>query len=200
VDALAAAHEFRKIAPEYFHILTKCPATFCKQRDNANMVYRRPHIVVSGSSNDEIVTVNWSPPFEGPLSVRTDMVEPYYEAYAAFECMLDNKFVRNTTQQTSKLFQELADYANEYTWERKLHEGQMLVFNNRRMLHARRSFELLLEEEGATDGKVVGRHLVGCYTNIDDTLSRYRVLLRQRLSKDEAFSLLNVGNGSPAVN
>lgn len=93
VDAMAAAEEFRRIAPEHFDVLTKCPATFVKQREGADMIYRRPHIVLDDGGT--VVSVNWSPPFEGPLSVSPESVEAYYRAYAAFERMVDNSFQRN---------------------------------------------------------------------------------------------------------
>jgi hypothetical protein len=69
----------------------------------------------------------------------------------------------------------------------------MLVLNNRRMLHGRRKFSAA---EGASveDGR---RHLVGCYTNIDDTLNLYRVLLRER--GRASTSILNVGNGTAII-
>ena len=40
------------------------------------------------------------------------------------------------------------------------------------------------------------RHLVGCYTNIDDTLNSYRVLLREKGFASATPTLLNVGNGT----
>ena len=189
IDALAAAEEFRRIAPEHFETLTRCPATFVKQREGADMVYRRPHIVVDDS--EDVVAVNWSPPFEGPLCLPASSVEPYYLAYAAFERMLDNSLPPEDENGLLPLAltRSLREYANTYTWEHRLEPGEIMVFNNRRMLHGRRGFSF--------NGEHGGRHLMGAYTNIDDTLNRYRVLLRDR--SDDNFSVRNAGNGSRGV-
>ncbi|KAL7510387.1 hypothetical protein ACHAXN_007317 [Cyclotella atomus] len=193
IDAMAAAYQLRELRPESFEVLVKCPATFVKQRDGACMTYRRPHIVLAeeGYSRDnnknifdrEIVAVHWSPPFEGPVLLPPDDVDRYYQAYADFEQMVDNAL------RSSEGSEDLSQYANDYTWERKLSPGEILVFNNRRMLHGRRGFSLqpchTIEESQ--------RHLVGCYTNIDDTLNQYRVLLRR---SSDSIHVMNVCNGS----
>mmetsp|Transcript_27568 Transcript_27568/g.65585 ORF Transcript_27568/g.65585 Transcript_27568/m.65585 type:complete len:171 (-) Transcript_27568:42-554(-) len=166
------------------------------------MTYRRPHIALERSaasspsdgppsgSDGEIVSVFWSPPFEGPARLPADSVGRYYEAYADFERMLGGGDAAGPDgADGGGGGDELSGYAREYTWRYKLRPGEMLVFNNRRMLHGRRSFSSgpdASSEEGQ-------RHLVGCYTNIDDTLNNYRVLLRSRAAN---ATILNPGNGS----
>jgi hypothetical protein len=56
------------------------------------------------------------------------------------------------------------------TWVYALQPGDVLVFNNQRMLHGRR--ELMTSASGQ-------RHLIGCYTDAMDTTSRYRQMLRE---------------------
>ena len=196
-DALAAAYQLREVRPESFECLVQCPVTFVKQRDGACMTYRRPHIVLDGGSwcgntskNDmfdrEITAVFWSPPFEGPTYLPPGQVDKYYKAYADFERIL------NGSSGTSDDGNDLDRYANEFTWEHKLNPGEMLVFNNRRMVHGRRSFS---SAEGVSFEESQ-RHLVGCYTNIDDTLNSYRVLLREKGFASATPTLLNVGNGT----
>jgi len=189
IDALAAANEFRRLCPDLFEILTTCPATFVKQRKGVDMVYRRPHIVLQG---EEIVSVNWSPPFEGPLNIAPHLVQDYYVAYCAFQKMVDKHLPleHGSHALAPELRRALKEYAEEYTWERKLTPGEMLVFNNRRMLHGRRGFSAS-DSESST-----GRHLTGCYTSIDETMSRYRVLLRERRDEFSDFVMPNIGNGS----
>lgn len=191
IDAMAAAYQLRELRPKSFEILTKCPATFVKQRDGACMTYRRPHITLAedrGSIFDrEITAVHWSPPFEGPLCLPPDDVDDYYEAYADFELLLNNDWdVPNE--------KDLTSYADEFTWKRKLKPGEILVFNNRRMLHGRNGFSVA-DGVSAESGR---RHLVGCYTNIDDTLNTYRIGLRERQPCSQV-SVLNVGNGTTIV-
>lgn len=197
IDAMAAAYRLREIKPESFEILTRCPATFVKQREGACMTYRTPHIVLaaeeegksSGYNIDrEIVAVWWSPPFEGPVYLPPEQVDGYYEAYADFERIF-NQMIDIVEHD------DLSHYAYDYTWDRRLKPGEILVFNNRRMLHGRRGFSVA---EGATseEGR---RHLVGCYTNIDDTLNSYRLLLRDHFEYDRALPILNVGNGTTII-
>eukprot|EP00956_Cyclotella_meneghiniana_P038309 scaffold152030_cov56-Cyclotella_meneghiniana.AAC.2 len=137
IDGMAAAYRLREMRPESFEYLVKCPATFVKQRDGACMTYRRPHIVLAEEGHTvhksenlfdkEIVAVHWSPPFEGPVVLPPDDVDRYYEAYNDFENLIDNSLCSNGDSSD-----DLHHYANEYTWEKKLLPGEMLVFNNRR--------------------------------------------------------------------
>ena len=185
LDGLAAAHAFRDMAPDLFEILTTIPATFCKQREGADMVAYCPHIQLSSGSHD-IIGINWSPPFEGPLrSVGT--CKDYYAAYAAFACLVDRDAPDNKHALAPQLSKRLREYAMEHTFETLLQESDMLVFNNRRMLHGRKSFEIITED-GA-------RHLMGTYTNMDETLNQYRLLMRKYGWKS---GMLNAGNGTAA--
>ena len=160
----------------------------------ADMVYSRPHIVLGDKG--QVVAVHWSPPFEAPpLSIPADRMEAYMEAYAAFERMLDDSLFQSKSDSSALLPKsvdnKLKQYAQDYTWERSLKPGDMLVFNNQRMLHGRRGFELLQ----TADADSVHRHLAGCYTNIDDTINTYRVLLRD-LPDRESRIVRGFGNGS----
>ncbi|KAL7552060.1 hypothetical protein ACHAWF_015262 [Thalassiosira exigua] len=200
LDAMAAAHRLREVRPKSFEHLVRCPATFVKQRDGACMTYRRPHIVLAAEEGGmemssvmdrEIISVHWSPPFEGPICLPPWQVDEYFEAYADFEEMLNDDTGRNGSNN------ELSQYAHDFTWEHKLRPGEMLVFNNQRMVHGRRGFSVA-PGSSPEDGQ---RHLVGCYTNIDDTLNSYRVLLRERglVNNSRASSILNPGNGSNII-
>jgi len=200
IDCMAAAHRFRQLAPDLFEILVKCPATFVKSREGACMAYSKPHIALYNDGrcdlNDmdrEIVSVHWSPPFEGSVQMHPDRIEDYFKAYAAFELMLDSTKCPIECSKASGISLDLAmsmsEYAKKYTWVYRLKLGEMLVFNNTRMLHGRRSFEVAPEENG------FNRHLIGAYTNIDDSLNNYRVLLREVGCAGRRV-IPNVGNGS----
>jgi gamma-butyrobetaine dioxygenase len=187
IDALAAAEEFKLLAPDLYEVLTQAEATFLKQRDGGDMVSRKPHIVCSGQ---DVVAVHWSPPFEGPLAIAPELVDDYFVAYSALERMLDNSVPPNLpTKLAPELDRMLRDYAHEFTWEQDLQPGQILVFNNQRMLHGRRGFRM------TDDTPSSGRHLIGCYTNVDETISRYRLLLREAPDRDQHV-VRNAGNGT----
>lgn len=96
---------------------------------------------------------------------------------------------------------EFSQYAFEYTWERRLQPGEILVFNNQRMLHGRRGFhvnEIVESKGGDVQEGASTRHLIGVYTNIDDTLNTYRTLLRDNDPMASNF-IRNVGNGTSFV-
>jgi alpha-ketoglutarate-dependent taurine dioxygenase len=188
VDGLAAAHQLKEFAPDLFEILTTTSATFCKQREGADMVAYWPHIQLN--TREEIVGINWSPPFEGPLrpnAMNAVAHEDYYTAYTAFARLVDRDRTEHHHALSPQLCRSLKEYAEEHTFEKLLEEGDMLVFNNRRMLHGRKPFEMI-NGEGA-------RHLVGTYTNMEETLNRYRVLMRKHGWRD---GMLNAGNGTEA--
>jgi len=206
IDGMAAAEKFRQIAPDHFRTLVTCPATFVKQRDGACMTYLRPHVVLKEGPdmNDidrEIVAVNWSPPFEGPLCLPPDQVRSYYAAHAAFERMIDNSLQTRDSFVTAFLSEgelaQLGEYSEYYTWEHQLGPGDMLIFNNQRMLHGRRGFCLPAHrrQDTSCEGHAV-RHLVGGYTNIDDTLNHFRTSCR---TKGVIVSSLNAGNGTSMI-
>ena len=194
LDGLAAATEFKHLAPDLYQILLECEATFLKQRGNADMVFRRPHI--EEDSTGTITAMHWSPPFEGPLAIDAARVDDYFVAYTAFERMV-NDFLpadRYILPIDNALEQQLIDYSREYTVERKLQDGDIMIFNNQRMLHGRRSFDV------STDQPTNGRHLVGCYTDIDETLNQYRLLRRKYFGDLKTPEYMrNPGNGSSSL-
>lgn len=154
-DTLGAADDFRAREPEHFSTLCRIPTTFMKDHIErakpAQMYYRRPIFATEGGDGSGPVTaVFWSPPFEGPL--RTSSVleaKAYYTAYRAWA-----EFMRSEEAEARWLIQF------------RLKAGDLVSFNQRRMLHGRNAFS------GGT-GK---RHLQGCYINIDEFLSRHRTL------------------------
>ncbi|GFO12021.1 gamma-butyrobetaine dioxygenase-like isoform x1 [Plakobranchus ocellatus] len=146
LDAFEMANKFRVTYPDLFQTLTKVPATFQKVHYNrehpVHIVNQKPHIKLNHLG--EICAVYWSPPFEGPLAVAGSEVEQYYLAYEMFAKTLSN----------SKMLQH------------RLRPGELVVFNNQRMLHGREGFK--------TNGGA--RRLKGCYVNIDFFKSQIQVL------------------------
>jgi Taurine catabolism dioxygenase TauD, TfdA family len=214
IDVVAAAREFKRLAPSLFDVLVQCEATFVKQRVGADLVYRRPHIQLDASGS-HVVSVRWSPPFEGPLAVAPHLVTDYYVAYTAFERMLDNSFPRLSSPVTGtksssprnrllpklswELESALCDYAHTFTWERHLEPGEILVFNNQRMLHGRRAFSVVETSRSVNESRP-HRLLMGCYTSMDDTLSEYRVLRRERYRDSNTLPPIPfVGNGNTSL-
>jgi len=151
IDAFHVAAQLRAKQPEAFEALTRLPATFIKDHsarpEPVLMSYQRPHITVD-TKGGRVIGVFWSPPFEGPLQLPAHDVAEYYAAYRALSNAIDEARV----------------------WQLRMEPGDMLVFNNRRMLHGRLGFD-------STSGG--SRHLRGCYVNIDEFANRFNLMDRR---------------------
>lgn len=107
-------------------------------------------------ARDRVAHINYSPPFQAPLPLATPAA--FYGALERFVALLEDPAARY-----------------EYT----LREGDAVLFDNRRVLHARTAFR---ERPEAESGDAVGntnRWLKGCYLEADAVLDRGRVLREQ---------------------
>lgn len=149
LDIIKVANQFMLDFPNEFRILSRTPACFQKIHSNrkkpVNMVYYRPHFIIN--PHNELVAVNWSPPFEGPIKLQEDEMVDYFQAYKAFKSAIDNAFI-------------------EYGHQFKLNNDEIVIFNNRRLLHGRTKINKIQKK---TD-----RWLQGCYINMDDFVNKLR--------------------------
>ncbi|XP_078492229.1 putative gamma-butyrobetaine dioxygenase [Ciona intestinalis] len=152
VDMFEVAETLRKEYPEDFEALTQIPATFNKIDYNGKVpVYfqiQKHHINVDYFG--KVVGVNWHPGFLSTPTVREKDMEKYFKAHRKFALILERD-----------------DLAGKYNF--RMQPGDMLVVNNRRMCHARTSFQL----NGGW------RHLQACFVNLDDAKSTYMVLAKK---------------------
>ncbi|KAF8960943.1 gamma-butyrobetaine hydroxylase [Flammula alnicola] len=156
VDALHAARVLQDTHPAEFDVLTKAPVSFHYVNDGHHL--HREHFTIELSSSGEISHVNYSPPFQAPLPLNTP--KEFYPALARFAQLLNDP--RNT-------------------YEHTLREGDAVLFDNRRVLHARTAFG---EREGeeSKEGEP-NRWLKGCYLEADALVDRMRVL-RTKLERE----------------
>lgn len=105
---------------------------------------------------DRITHVNYAPPFQAPLPPDTPLA--LFGALARFAARLA---------------------LPQATLTHTLAEGEAVLFDNRRVLHARTAFEDTAVGEGETS-----RWLKACYIEADAVLDRRRVLL-EKLGKVE---------------
>lgn len=123
---------------------------------NAGEHYRHSHATVvyeKSTGSDVLKCVNYSPPFQAPFVVQNGLT--------------NNPRMKDLYQFKSALakFQAITeDEKNIY--EYKMKEGEMVIFNNRRVLHARRAFDINSGE----------RWLKGAYIDTDVIQSKLRVL------------------------
>ncbi|KAL8943556.1 MAG: hypothetical protein Q9216_001014 [Gyalolechia sp. 2 TL-2023] len=125
----------------------------------------------------QIKAINWSPPFQAPFLVNIG------NDARRFPTQQDTTSTPDVSQPTRQLDSEFRRYfdairhlkkeleANEAVLERKLEPGTAVIFDNRRIVHARRAFE----------GRGGERWLRGAYVNADAFRSRLRVL-KERVS------------------
>ena len=81
-------------------------------------------------------------------NIDEDLIVPYYKAWKLFGKMVN-------------------DAERKYTIEYRLKPGEILIFNNNRVLHGRNGYE----DDGA-NGDEVSRHLQGCYIDCDTVWGR----------------------------
>lgn len=165
VDALHVARVLRELHPQAFEILTKTPVSFHYINDGHHL--HREHFTIElaspapGSSRQEISHINYSPPFQAPLPLSTP--EEFYPAFKLFADSLNDP---------------------KYTFEHTLKEGDAVLFDNRRVLHARTSFRDRTEDEWKSldqsarrvEDREPARWLKGCYLEADALLDRVRVI------------------------
>jgi gamma-butyrobetaine dioxygenase len=164
LDAFGVVQRLREEHPKYFDVLSTIPITFEKvhyERERpVHMTYYKPHIGLD--SNGQITSISWSPAQLGTLILKEDEIEDYYEASTyLFDCFNSSPFMM----------------------KHRLEPGQLLSYNNHRMLHGRMSYS-------SNGGQ---RHFKGVYVNIDEYLSKLQVL-SAKLKKQEIIK--SVFNGS----
>lgn len=149
VDALAAADRLRSSHPSSFDVLCRTGAQWAHVDCASHYSRVTPHIAVS-AVDGEVIGVRWNPFIEGTPVVRSAReCKLYYEAYSLFAGMLASP---------------------EHSLRFRLREGDVLVFNNRRMAHGRAAF---LQPEGDSRPS---RHLRGAYAPVDEFHSVLRLL------------------------
>ncbi|KAI9653434.1 MAG: hypothetical protein M1829_001294 [Trizodia sp. TS-e1964] len=153
-DSFRAINHIRMASKLMYNSLLKFPVAYQYKNDGHHYHFTHPTVELEKHSALEIhqvANVNWSPPFQAPLESDTSSasyvadLRIYLEAAKEFSTSVESK---------SNLF------------ELMLHPGDCVIFNNRRVLHGRRSFS-------SNSGE---RLLRGAYIDTDVFLSKFRVL------------------------
>eukprot|EP01117_Protostelium_nocturnum_P008694 TRINITY_DN3116_c0_g2_i2.p1 TRINITY_DN3116_c0_g2~~TRINITY_DN3116_c0_g2_i2.p1 ORF type:complete len:478 (+),score=85.18 TRINITY_DN3116_c0_g2_i2:373-1806(+) len=147
VDGFQAAELLRLKHPDHFDLLTNLKTTYHKQGEDHSLVHHRSIIQVD--EQGRVVGINWSPQFVGTIRVPFEKMEMYYEAIKHF-----TKITRSS----------------ELMLVYRMIPGDIISFDNRRILHARAAFDKNSGE----------RHLQGTYIGYDEFISKYRTLLKRQ--------------------
>jgi gamma-butyrobetaine dioxygenase len=152
-DGFRMAEDLRREDPEAFRILTEHPVEFRFHDRSCDIAAAAPTIALDGAGNIERIRFNnW---LRATLSMPEHVVAPFYNALGTF-------------------WRRLRD--PHYHLTLRLAAGEMLAYDNRRILHGRESF----------DPSTGHRHLQGCYITEDDVLSKVRLLDRQGTARPQA--------------
>jgi gamma-butyrobetaine dioxygenase len=165
-DSFHAAHQLHRQAPGHYRTLCQFPVTYHYHHPTYHYHFTRPVIDLhkypkySDPTHLPIHRVNWSPPFQGPFEARigsnnATSLRSFIAASHAYEKLLASE---------------------ENLYEYRLNEGECVIFDNRRVLHARKAFD-------ATKGE---RWLKGAYVDDDVFFSKLRVLQEKVEGKWEA--------------
>ncbi|TKA73724.1 hypothetical protein B0A49_07447 [Cryomyces minteri] len=163
-DALHAAEALYRAQPRAFTVLTNYPVPYHYDHAPAHY-YANTHPTIElawprGSVSTAappgrpapppIAHLNWSPPFQAPLRLpRHDVARNRFRAFQA----------------ATRDFGRLVEH-EDAVFEHRLGPGECVLFLNRRVLHARRAFDVGVGE----------RWLKGAYVDSDVFESKLRVL------------------------
>jgi gamma-butyrobetaine dioxygenase len=157
VDGFAAAEELKRLHPEDYELLTNTAVRFRYQDKKTDINAKFPIIRLDADGN--YFEIRYSTALLAPLDIDHHLVKPFYRAYQNFSHLLRDP---------------------RFEFKFRLRPGDCEVFDNRRVLHGRDSFN---PQSGP-------RHLQGCYIDTDDFLSRLRVLERGGRDFRESLSVV----------
>ncbi|XP_065181487.1 gamma-butyrobetaine dioxygenase-like [Sycon ciliatum] len=158
VDGFAVTEHLRQNNPSAFHILSSTPVAFSIRYKEHTYTQEVPIICMAGSGGDEVEEVHLNNRCMSPLQLAPNMILPFYSAYKSF-----NDCVRS----------------DEYRYKHQLQPGELVIFNNRRVMHGRTAY----------DPMALRRKLQGCYSDLDDFQSKYRSVLRGTSRPQEESSV-----------
>lgn len=143
VDGFHAAEELRAADAEAWSLLTTVPMAYRFHDSDWDVRWAGPAIALDADGGYH--EIRYNPGIGAPIDAPFAVVKPLYQALAAYAA-------------------RLKDPRNVLSF--KLRPGDMMVFNNRRVLHGRAAF----------NPNTGPRHLQGCYVDLDEWHSRIRVL------------------------
>ncbi|MEP3046498.1 MAG: TauD/TfdA family dioxygenase [Roseibium sp.] len=142
-DGFAIAQDLLTQDPAAYQLLSETPIPFRFHDENYDI--RRHHPVIQLDSFGELQELHFNAHIASVFDLPADKMEAYYRAY------------RKIMQMTR---------SDHYVTTTRLKAGEMVVFDNRRVLHGRAAF----------DPNTGYRHLRGCYVDRGEFDSRIRVL------------------------
>lgn len=146
MDGFAVAEALRERHPQHFATLTRVRWCYANTAKTSDYVWFDPMIKLDAHGDfDEVRIADF---LRGPLMAPFDDIESAYAAVMALQTLLREP-----------------EFALRFTYA----PGDLVIFDNRRLLHARDAFDV---SQGGS------RWLQGCYLERDEVRSRLRMLHR----------------------
>ncbi|QCB46911.1 TauD/TfdA family dioxygenase [Hydrogenophaga sp. PAMC20947] len=142
-DGFAMAEDLRVEDPDAFRLLCEVPIPFRFHDAEADIQVYKPVITLDGAG--EVIEIRYNAHLAGIFDMPAEIMSVFYQAYRAYMAKTRDE---------------------KYRLVLKLKAGEMVVFDNRRVLHGRDAFD-------PASGL---RHLQGCYVDRGEFASRLRLL------------------------
>ncbi len=150
-DAFHLAERMAAEAPELYEVLTTQPIWFGNKAKDTDYRWQKPFVGLDAAGNlDE---VRWSPWLRTPAALPIEQVERIYRALRHMFSLAKRP---------------------EFHLQIRLKPGDLLCFDNRRILHGRTGYDPATGE----------RWLRGCYGEREELHSRLRILGRHRRAEE----------------
>mgnify|MGYP003855888501 FL=1 len=146
VDGYAVCVQLRAESEEYFQLLTTVPTHF--EFIDHNAIIKRERTLISLDSHGEVSEIHYSPRLDYIPLMSEEKTKKFHKARKRLSELLSN---------------------SEFEIQFRLQAGELMMFDNNRVLHGRTGF---CTSEGE-------RHLQGCYIDADGPRILYRVLEKQ---------------------
>jgi gamma-butyrobetaine hydroxylase len=150
VDGFNAAKILKEESSENFEVLTNSWINFRFSDEKTDLRSRVPMIEIN--DNDEIIKVRYNNRSIDTIKLPPEKIRPFYLAYRHWSELIER---------------------DELKIEFQLLPGEILMFDNTRVMHARTAF--------SKNGK---RHLQGAYTDLDGLYSLLNILENQENDQD----------------
>ncbi|HTV94570.1 MAG TPA: TauD/TfdA family dioxygenase [Steroidobacteraceae bacterium] len=145
-DGFALAEQLRTCDPGSFALLSRTPVPFHYRSQSAELRAERPMIELTGRG--EVAAISYNSRSIAPLRLAAAEAVPFYAAYRRLAGLLREP---------------------HHQLKFKLLDGELVLFDNRRILHGRTPFSSARHP----------RHLRGCYLSRDSVHSAAGVLCRE---------------------
>ena len=145
VDGLAVVNALRQRDPQAYRILSNLAVRWAYTHGQTHLTDWAP--VIEHDAGDQIIGIRFSPKLDFVPLLPEAELSAFYAARRTLNAMLAS---------------------DEFEIRFLLNAGDLVMFDNRRLLHGRTSYD---PNEGL-------RHLQGCYIDVDSPRSLYRVLTK----------------------